>query len=197
MSFLMDRVFHLVLAPLVRTWASTVSDGLVGVPIPLDSPRVHAPGPDSDRVLVFGAGPAVGRGVSSHNLALPGALARALTAKTGRGMNVNVISDSSLNIRNASNRLEGALLWKYDAIVLTLGVNDALAFTSIRMWTQRLTELLSEIRASADPRLEVFVAGIQPIRSIPGFDSALGDWRPVVPNYSTGPHQSCAQEYRR
>lgn len=173
MSFLLDRVIHVVLAPVVRTWASIVNDGLAGVPFPLDSPSVHAPGPSSDRVLLLGSGPAVGRGVSSHDLALPGALARALTARTRRGTDVNVISDSSLNIRNASNRLEEARLCRYDAIVLTLGANDALSFTSIRMWTHRLTELLADIEALA-PKLHVFVAGIQPIRSIPGFDSALG-----------------------
>jgi lysophospholipase L1-like esterase len=174
MSFRMDQVFHRALAPLVRTWASAVGDGLAGVPVPLDPPRVHAPGPDSDRVLVLGAGPAVGRGVSSHDLALPGALARALTAKTGRGTDVNVISDSTLDIRNARDALEAAMLWRYDAIVLTLGANDALAVTSIRVWEEHLAALLSEIEALAAPRAQVFVVGVQPIRSIPGFDSPLG-----------------------
>ena len=125
-------------------------------------------------MLVFGAGPAVGRGVSSHELALPGALARALTAKTGRGTDVDVLCDPSFDIRNAADTLRTALLWRYDAVVLTLGANDAMAFTSIRVWEKRLASLLAEITALTPPRMELFVIGIQPIRSIPGFDSPLG-----------------------
>lgn len=174
MFTLLDHAVHGVLRPLVRVWAAGVNDGLVGVPRPTDPPRAHTPGPDSDRVLILGAGPAVGYGVSSHELALPGALARALTAHTGRGTGVNVISDPGLDIRNAGDTLEAALLWRYDAIVLTLGVNDALAFTSIRVWEKHLAGLLVKITAQAPPRTELFVVGIQPIRSIAAFDSAMG-----------------------
>ena len=87
---------------------------------------------------------------------------------------MDVISDPSLDVRNAGAALEASPLWRYDAILLTLGVNDALAFTSIRVWEKRLAGLLAEITALAPPRMELFVIGIQPIRSIPGFDSPMG-----------------------
>jgi hypothetical protein len=105
---------------------------------------------------------------------LPGALARALTARTGRGTDVDVISDPGLDVRNAGGALEDALLWRYDAIVLTLGIRDALSYTSIEVWETGLAGLLAEIKELGSPRLEVFVAGIHPIRSIPGYDSPLG-----------------------
>jgi lysophospholipase L1-like esterase len=171
---LVDHVLHGALRPLVRIWTAKANDGLAQVPRPTDAPRAHTMGLDSDRVLILGAGPAVGYGVSSHELALPGSLARALTARTGRGTNVNVISDPGLDISNTRDTLEAALLWRYDAIVLTLGVKDALAFTPIRAWEKHLTGLLAEISALAPPRMEMFVVGIQPIRSIPGFDSPMG-----------------------
>ena len=87
---------------------------------------------------------------------------------------MDVLSDSSLDIRNAADTLRTALLWRYDAVVLTLGANDAMAFTSILVWETRLAGLLAEITALTPPRMELFVIGIQPIRSIPGFDSPMG-----------------------
>lgn len=174
MFFLLDHAFHRALAPVVQAWAAWASAGLAAIPRPSDQPRAHTPGRDSDRVLVLGAGPAVGWGVSSHELALPGALARALTTHTGRSADVNVISDPGLNIRNTGDVLDAALLWRYDAIVLTLGVSDALAFTSIRVWEKRLAGLLGEIAALALPSMQLFVIGIQPIRSIPPYDSPMG-----------------------
>lgn len=69
---------------------------------------------------------------------------------------MDVISDPSLDVRNAGAALEASPLWRYDAILLTLGVNDALAFTSIRVWEKRLAGLLAEDgtvrhRDSTDP----------------------------------------------
>jgi hypothetical protein len=168
-----DYVLHLALVPVVRIWAVGKNAGLARVPRPNDLPRAEAPGPDSDHVLMLGAGPTLGRGVSSHQLALPGALARALTAQTGRGTDVDVITDPGFNIRNIGDAVDAANLWHFDAIVLTPGVTDILAFTSIRVWEKRLASLLAKLGALA-PKMELFVVGIPPVRSLPGFDTAMG-----------------------
>ena len=168
-----DYVLHLALVPAVRIWAVGMNAGLGGIPRPNDLPKAEALGPDSDRVLILGPGPALGRGVNTHQLALPGALARALTAMTGRGTEVDVITNPSFDIRNMGDAVDVASLWQFDAIVLTPGVTDILAFTSIHVWERHLTLLLAKLGVVA-PKMELFVAGIPPVRSIPGFDTPMG-----------------------
>ena len=168
-----DFVLHQALVPVVKMWAVGRNIELARVPRPYDLPRVEALGPDRDRVLILGAGPALGRGVSSHQLALPGALARALTAVTGRGTDVEVITDPGFNIRNIGDAVDTISFWHFDAIVLTPGVTDTLAFTSIQMWEKHLALLLAKLGALA-PTMEQFVVGIPPIRSIPEFDTPMG-----------------------
>lgn len=160
------------LAPVMRCWAAIAESNLDSIPRPLDAPLAHAAGVDSDRILILGAGPAVGWGVLSHNLALPGSLARALSARTGRGANVSVVASPVITVRSAHD-FDALKLWRYDAIVLSVGANDALALTSLRVWNTGLAALLRRLR-EASPATHVFVLGIQPIRSIPAFDCALG-----------------------
>ena len=169
----MDFVLHRALVPVVRIWAVGMNAGLAGLPRPADLPKAEAVGPDSDRVLILGPGPALGRGVSTHQLALPGALARALTTQTGRGTEVEVITEPSFNIRNIGDAVDAASLWHFDAIVLTPGVSDIMAFTSIQVWEKHLVALLTKLGAEA-PKMEQFVIGIPPVRSIPGFDTPMG-----------------------
>ena len=173
MFAVVDLILHRALVPVVRIWAAGRNVELAGIPRPNDLPRAQVLGPDCDRVLILGAGPALGRGVSSHQLALPGSLARALTALTGRGADVDVITDPGFNIRNIGDAVDAASLWNFDAIVLTPGVTDTLAFTSIQVWEKHLASLLAKIGALA-PQIELFVVGIPPIRSIPGFDTPMG-----------------------
>jgi hypothetical protein len=161
------------LVPVIRAWGVARELEFATIPRPTDAPQAHSAGLDSDRVLIVGSGPAAGWGVLSHDLALPGSLARALSARTGRGVDVDVVSSSRLTVRAAANSFEGLRLWRYDAIVLTIGSPDALNMTSLRAWRRGLSDLLRTIERESRTT-EVFVAGIQPIRSIPIFDSALG-----------------------
>jgi lysophospholipase L1-like esterase len=169
----MRGLIRWTMAPLMRGWVRAAEAGLEHTPRPLDAPQAHSPGTDSDRVLILGAGPAVGWGVLSHDLALPGSLARALSARTGRGADVDVVASPRITIRSASNELDAMKLWRYDAIVLTLGANDALALKSLRSWRSGLSALLRNVK-EASPATQVFVLGIQPIRSISVFNCALG-----------------------
>jgi hypothetical protein len=173
MFAVIDFVLHRALVPVVRIWAVGRNAELAGIPRPNDLPRAEVLGPDGDRVLILGAGPALGRGVNTHQLALPGALARALTALTGRGTDVDVITDPGFNIRNIGDAVDATTFWRFDAIVLTPGVTDTLAFTSVQVWEKHLVSLLAKLGALA-PKMEMFVVGIPPVRSIPGFDTPMG-----------------------
>ncbi|TFC85081.1 hypothetical protein E3T28_04230 [Cryobacterium sinapicolor] len=68
----MRELIRWALAPGTRTWAAASERGFGDVFMPTDAPQAHSAGVESDRILILGSGLAVGRGVVSHNLALPG-----------------------------------------------------------------------------------------------------------------------------
>ena len=65
-----------------------------GLARPADSPQAFVAGRSSLRVLLAGSGPVVGWGVGSHDLGLPGAVARAVAATTGRGVGGDVAAET-------------------------------------------------------------------------------------------------------
>ncbi|MCU1543895.1 MAG: putative diguanylate cyclase [Microbacteriaceae bacterium] len=163
-----------LLLPLVRWRAASVDRSNGSLPRPLDAAHVHCAGHDSDRVLLFGAGAAVGWGAVTHDLALPGALARALSEATGRGADVDAIVDPRMRVSQSVSALRASSLARYDAIVVVLGVNDALQLTPLPRWRCEFSKLLeATVELSLDDT-KIIVAGIQPIRSIPNFDTFLG-----------------------
>lgn len=167
-------VFSRAVLPALRLWARAKNRELDLLPRPTDAPQVHAKGADADRILVFGSGPAVGWGVTSHDLALPGQLARALAARTGRGVDVDVITDSALTIKAAIPRLAKLKLWRYEAVVLSLGIGDAMDATDRTTWRRELTATIDFVLSNASRDTSVFIAGIQPLRSVRAYDSVFG-----------------------
>lgn len=170
----MREVLRWALVPVMLAWTAALERKFRGIPLPTDAPQAHSPGIDSDRILIVGGGPAVGWGVLSHTLALPGALARALTARTGRGANVDVIPRSRMTARRAPDYIDFANLWRYDAVVLTLGIGDAGRLTSERAWQRDLSRLVEQIQRASSLGTEVFLAGIVPLAAIPVFRSPCG-----------------------
>lgn len=65
-------------------------------------------------------------------------------------------------------------LARCDAVVITLGINDALALTHGRVCTAQLTNLLEYLEQNTSQSTTVFVWGIQPIRGVPSLDTVLG-----------------------
>ena len=170
----MSQLLRWALVPLMRAWSAAVTRDYDGIPRPRDLPQAHSPGTDSDRVLIFGSGPAVGWGVLSHDVALPGSLARALTTRTGRGTDVDVIPNPLVTIRTSHAELDGLGLWRYDAVVVSIGTSDAVTLLSPLVWRRELSALLDRIRLESSLTTRIFVLGVQPIRSITAFDSGLG-----------------------
>jgi GDSL-like Lipase/Acylhydrolase family len=170
----MMSVSRWISVPIMRAWVASKASEVDRLPRPRDAPESHSVGADSDRVLIFGGGPAVGWGVLSHEIALPGALSRALSRRTGRGADVDVVAVPRLKVCCALDELSRIKLYRYDAVVITLGVNDAGALTALASWERDLISTLRLVgrRSSLDTR--IFVAGVHPIRSIPVYDSALG-----------------------
>jgi len=152
-----------------RVHVSVVRSRLVR---PFDCRQAFASGRRPLRVLVIGSGPAVGWGVGSHDLGLPGTIARALAAATERGVVVNAVPHPSAGVKRLRRLLDGAAFERYDAIVLSGALADALRLEDPEPWEWRLRELLIHAR-SCGPRPVVWL-GAQPVRSIRSYDSTAG-----------------------
>lgn len=170
----MFELTRVLLSPALRGWAALKDRRVLVVPRPTDLPHVHAGGPASDSVLLVGSGPAVGWGVLSHELALPGALGRALSARSGRGADVDVVANPAMTISTVAAALGTVKLWRYDAIVVTVGINDSTRLVSPRRWEEQLRTLLATIHSQTSRGARVFIVGIQPLRSIELYDDVFG-----------------------
>jgi hypothetical protein len=172
--FISSLAWNRALVPLLRWRIAVARRASARIPRPLDAPRVHAPGRDCDRVLLFGTGLAVGWGVATHALALPGFLARALTERTRRGTDVDLVAEPYLTAMRAGSVLAHLNLWRYDATIIVLGVDDALKFTPVAEWRRAMSALLAAAVDSSSDEMKIIVTGIQPIRSISIFDTFVG-----------------------
>ena len=171
---MLQRLVYPIIRPIMRLMHYRIDRRLRHVPHPVDSPHVHAPGSDPDRVLLFGSGPAVGYGVLSNDLALPGHLARQLSAITGRGVDIDVIADQEVTIQGSLGLLSDLNLWRYDAILLTIGVNNALLLTPLTIWRKAISELLTYVSEHVPQSTRVFVVAVPPIRAIDPFTRVSG-----------------------
>ena len=88
--------------------------------IPLDIPRVQAAGYDLQRTLFLGHATTASLGVTTHNLGLPGYLARQLKTLTRRGQIVDVATTSARTLRGVTASISAQPLWRFDAIVVGL-----------------------------------------------------------------------------
>lgn len=70
--------------------------------------------------------------------------------------------------------LGGARLDRYDAVVTTVGTNDAIRFTTPAEWRRRIGRALDTWNLRVSPGALLLMVGIQPIRSISTFDGFAG-----------------------
>lgn len=148
-------------------------DGDDDYPRPDGPPVAHSAGSNSYRVLIVGNGPALGIGVRSQDLALPGALARAISARTGAGVDVEVHAEPRFGPEAFSDMLRGCAGHRFDSIVVTRGGEEALDLLPAADWGDRLTAALAELRAFAGPSAEIVVTGIPAHSSTRGLPARL------------------------
>jgi hypothetical protein len=141
---------------------------------PDDAPIGHAPGHDPDKVLMIGSGPAFGWGVTTHEVALCGALARAISSRTSRGCDIDLLTKSDFVARETPELVTARRLDRYDAIVFVLGLTDAIRGTSARTWRTTMGGLIERTLGSATDMQDIFFIGMPPIRSIAIYDTFLG-----------------------
>lgn len=145
------------------------------LPTPMDAPHAHASGADPDRILLYGSGPACGYGVLSNDLALPGQLARQVSAATGRGVDLDVVSDTALVIGKAIEPLQQIELWRYDAFMITVGPNDALMLLPIEDWRSQMTALVEYLVENSTVGSHIYIVAVPLLSTIDVF-AGLSGW---------------------
>jgi hypothetical protein len=136
------------------------------IAVPDGIPRVHSSGLNPDRVLVFGSGAALGAGASSQIEALPGHLAQALSALTGRGVDVDIVTSPDITVDNAIDVLDSQDFERYDAIAVFLGVPDALALVTTDDWRDGVESFTEFVAAEAAVSTEIAFVDVEPRRSV-------------------------------
>jgi hypothetical protein len=159
--------------PAVRIWTATMSRYWAALPRPTGLPQAHSTGSAPDRILLIGSGPAVGYGVLSHDLALPGALARQLSARTGRAADVEVRADGTLTAATIVAALGPLRLERFDAIIATIGLNEVFALSSRRAWESELDAFIDHVESGSPHGPPLLIVGVPPMEAISHFPRPL------------------------
>jgi GAF domain-containing protein len=93
---------------------------------------------------------------------------------TGRGCDIDQVGDEVMNVASAGAWLAARELRHYDAIVLVLGMSDALRLTPVTAWRRDLQSLLDRLLAGARADVRIVLTGIEPVRSTRIFQGPLG-----------------------
>lgn len=140
---------------------------------PQDSAVTRSGDPRADRVLLIGSGFTHGWGVDSHRQALTGRLSEAVADRTGRGCDLDVVGAESMNARSSLAWVGDRDLSDVDAVVVALGLSDALRRTPVADWERGLGDLLSSIVPRLRSDAAVLVVGIPPVHALAAFDGVV------------------------
>jgi hypothetical protein len=165
---------HLLARPVIGAWLASSEHSWRRNPVAADSPLVHAQETNPDRVLLTGDGAATGRGVQTHDLGLPGYLARSLSHHTARAADIDIVVTADMTARSCSAALADVDLGRFDIVVLSLGANEALALMPPAEWTAALEELLDDLDARVPQATEIFVLAIPFFGTNADFPAYLG-----------------------
>ncbi|WP_156155617.1 GAF domain-containing protein, partial [Frigoribacterium sp. MEB024] len=144
------------------------------VPSPRGRPTYRADSPDPDTVLLIGTGPTHGFGVTSHEQALTGQIAKETSKSTGRACSVDYIGDEMMNAGSARSWIGDHDLSLYDTVVVMLGLNDAVMLTPLDGWQRDVTTLVTDLTRRVHPTARIVLVGVQPVRSVTRFNNPFG-----------------------
>lgn len=159
---------------LLRSWLAHSPDSWRRRVTAVEPPVVHAPGTDPDRVFMIGDGVASGRGVVTHELGLPGYLARSLTAITGNATDVELVVHPDMTVQSCVEAIASVDLRRFDAVLLSVGHNEVLDLMTVAQWTSGLRALLDEVLRRTPVQTQIFVL------SVPTFERRTALPRPLA-----------------
>jgi hypothetical protein len=138
-----------------RFWQLFTADDWTDGPVPPQHAVVRATGDSALQILLLGGGPATGYGVTSHEIALAGHLARQIARETGRGVDLEISVARDVTVALAHDLAGAVDPYRYDAIILSVGVQDALDGASAEQWAEQMGALADRLTArdSVSPRI--------------------------------------------
>lgn len=162
-----------LLRPIMRLLFSRVKRMSVLMTKPEGEPVGLVRGDSPDRILIFGDGTAQGWGVARYELAIPGQLAVALAARTGRGAEIDLVANHTIRIASAESLVAEQKLWWYDGVLVLIGIEDAFCLLPPSQWRSGLVALLDRMIAELPPKTPIVVAGLLAMRLLPVFSEQL------------------------
>ena len=171
-----DLLRQAVVRPIARHWLSNSRLSWRSLMSPESSGSVSVPGPDPDRILLVGGGISVGWGMSSHDDALGGYLARSISTATGRGITIDVVTD---DILSGSAELPSGvtrILRTADAVVITPGDVDAILFLPGAIYRRRLENALDQMTAAGPANMRIFIVATPPLRTVIALPRVFRPW---------------------
>ena len=117
-------------------------------------------GADPIRLLVLGDSTSAGVGAQTQDTALAGHLARALVARSGRGVTWRAVGESGATSRGLLERFtDEAVSEPFDLAFVTMGANDALGLRSRSAFGRDVRAITSRLRA-ASPEATILMSSL-------------------------------------
>ena len=164
---------HMVARPGVKFWLSSTALTRALIPRPAGSDAVHTPGTNPARILLVGGGASVGFGVLSHELSLAGHLGRQLSTITSRAMDIDLVVDREMTAATTPAVLAAQPVARYDAVVVSLGLMEALTFVPVKTWVDELTGVIEFILEHGRSNQQVFIVAVPPLSALQKYPAAI------------------------
>lgn len=124
------------------------------------------------RLVVLGESTVAGVGAATHQTALTGRVAASLARETGRAVRWRAVGRSGATARQVAELAAALPDAAADAVVLALGVNDALSFRRPARWADDVAALIRTVRARVGPA-PVLLAAVPPMHAFPALPHPL------------------------
>lgn len=124
-------------------------------------------------IVTLGESPVAGVGVATHEEAITGQLAQALSARLQRPVAWRACGKNGITAREALEQvLPQVPQEEIDIAVVAFGVNDTTAFRSVSAWRRDLRDVLRALEARCRPQL-VIVSGVPLVSHFPALPQPL------------------------
>lgn len=124
-------------------------------------------------ILTLGESPVAGVGVATHEEAITGQLAHALSSRLQRPVAWRACGKNGITVRQALDQvLPDVPHEQVDIALVAFGVNDTTAFRPVTAWRRDLHDVLAALKARCRPQL-VIVSGVPPVSHFPALPQPL------------------------